>query len=652
MKIFTVMAVMAAAVIVTGAALAQDDGTVHPAKLDDDDITVLFEPPRVLAPEVTFLSEAPRIDGRLDGRLESLPVREFSRMSKSDPANPVGPVHYRLAYGTDFFYVYVEAPGEALAFRDRAYQNGDGFAMTLCLPTADDEPTEDFYVLACSAVKDSKLEWTRHIFWYYNVDTIFLRTSDDTQLEFAAENGRISFELYLPWKDIHPYHPWISDAIGFNLMFTQAIGEDERNRFKVYPGTVGRENSPRWYARLAFEEPEVTGDPQTFVSTDRGNVEEGQAAQAIAVTASAKAGTEVITTEAKQKEGDTSRENRAEFECRPGITRHQFEALPADLPQGDYVFNWNAQGNKGEIEVTVLPRFDREAFGRRLAAAKEKIAPGSYTTLEFKLDKVEGMLADLPSYEVATYERAACVQVEDQLSQMERGEDPYATKTGGLRRAFRSDLDNTLQPYVVRIPEDYQPDDTYPLLVFLHGSASTEADIMGFPFLSPGGMIEMGPFGRGRSNGFATPESQVDIAEAIEDVIANYPIDVNTIILTGFSMGGYGAYRTFYETPDKFKAVAVFSGSPDLGSSYAPGADPPNFLEEDSLKPFDSVPIFIYHGEKDRNVSFDRTLEVVDKLKAAGARVEFRFDADRGHQSPSDKTIKIYHEWLLGILQR
>ena len=652
MKILNGLAVMATVLLVAGAAPAQGDHAAHPAKLDHENTIVLFEPPRVLTPDVDFLSQAPAIDGRLDGGLERLPVREFSRLSKSDSSNSVEPAHYRLAYGTDFFYVYVEAAAEALTFRDRAYQNGDGFAMVLCLPTPDDEPTGDFYVLACSAVNDPKLEWSRHIFWYYNVDTIFKRTSDDTRLEFTAEGGKISFELYLPWKDVHPYHPWISEAIGFNLMFTQALGEKGGNRFKVYPGTVGSENSPRWYARLTFEQPEVAGDPQTFVSTDRGNVEEGQAAQAIAVTAAAKAGSVVVTTDAHQAEGDAASRNRAVYDCRRGITRHRFEALPADLPQGDYILQWTANGNNGEINVTVLPRFDRGTVERRLATTKKKMSPGSYTTLEFKLDRLEEMLADLPSYEVATYERAKCNQLEDQLSRAERGEDPYATTTGGLRRAFRSKLDNTLQPYVVRIPEDYQPENTYPLLVFLHGSASTEADIMGFPFLSPGGMIEMGPFGRGRSNGFATPESQVDIAEAIEDVIANYPIDTNTIILTGFSMGGYGAYRTFYETPDKFKAVAVFSGSPSLGRSYAPDVDPLDYLDQDSLKPFNNVPIFVYHGEQDRNVSFERTLEVVQKLEAAGARVEFHSDPDRGHQSPSDQTIEKYHAWLNGVLQR
>ena len=251
---------------------------------------------------------------------------------------------------------------------------------------------------------------------------------------------------------------------------------------------------------------------------------------------------------------------------------------------------------------------------------------------------------------MASAERRVFERVTEQLDRAYRGEDPYATVTGPLRRAFRSKLDNTLQPYAVRIPEDYDPHRECPLLVFLHGSASTETDILGFPYLSPGGMIEIGPFGRGRSNGFATPEAQTDIAEAIDDAIANYPIDTSRIILTGFSMGGYGAYRTFYETPEKFAAVAVFSGGPELGRAFAPDSDPPSFLLAESLEPFGGTPIFIFHGEKDLNVSYEQTLEVVEKLKAAGARVEFHSDPERGHEGPPERVIREYHRWLRLVL--
>ena len=53
---------------------------------------------------------------------------------------------------------------------------------------------------------------------------------------------------------------------------------------------------------------------------------------------------------------------------------------------------------------------------------------------------------------------------------------------------------------------------------------------------------------------------QEDIREAIADVCRHYPIDRSNIVLAGFSMGGYGVYRTHYETPGMYKALAVFCG--------------------------------------------------------------------------------------------
>ena len=76
--------------ILTGALTA-------PAKLESQQA----EPPRFLQPAVTFLQQAPRIDGKLDKGLD-LPVREFPEVRKEDPDNPTIPASYRLAYGTNF----------------------------------------------------------------------------------------------------------------------------------------------------------------------------------------------------------------------------------------------------------------------------------------------------------------------------------------------------------------------------------------------------------------------------------------------------------------------------------------------------------------------------------------------------------------------
>jgi hypothetical protein len=43
------------------------------------------------------------------------------------------------------------------------------------------------------------------------------------------------------------------------------------------------------------------------------------------------------------------------------------------------------------------------------------------------------------------------------MEKAEKGEDALARRTGFVRRAFLSKLDNILQPYTVKIPNDYDP---------------------------------------------------------------------------------------------------------------------------------------------------------------------------------------------------
>ncbi len=632
-----------------GATLSAADDRIEAAKLDDRNTIVLADAPRVLAPEVAFLPRAPEIDGHLDPELTDLSIRRFTRVWKSDPGNPMKDCHYRLAYGTDFFYVYVEAEAEGLTFRDRAFQNGDGFSLVIAVPRPDDQPTEEFYVLSCSAVDKPGLEWTRRIFWYYNVNTIFMRTGEETRLEFSAADGTIAFELFLPWKDVCPNHPWLSEEIGFNLRFVQAVGERGRNEYKVSPGTIGAENMPRWYARLRFEPPRLEEGAQTYVAPLRRNLAVGQSCRAVAATVAARPLTEQVTLEAQGRDQGATTRTEVSYACDPGLTRHELEAIGGQVPVDDYQLFWHTQqsADRGAWEVTVLPPFDADAMTARLRSARAALSPGSFTTIEFNIERAASLLAALPVYEVASDERRVLEQLEERLEQALRGEDPYAMQTGYLRRAFRSKLDQTLQPYLVRVPDDFDRGRTYPLVVYLHGSASDETDLMGHAFISRGNVIEVAPFGRGPSNGFVPEESQVDIVEAIEDVIANYPVDPGRIVLTGFSMGGYGAYRTFYAHPDRFRAVAVFSGG-----AHFRGESAPDFRDPQYLAPFRDMPVFVYHGEQDRNVSYAGALDVVAGLRAAGARLTFHSEPDKGHEAPGEAVIAAYHRWLDQVLER
>lgn len=317
-----------------------------------------------------------------------------------------------------------------------------------------------------------------------------------------------------------------------------------------------------------------------------------------------------------------------------------------------YIVNY-AQVNKETMSdnqnLTILPRFNKDEVYSLLKKSNKLLAPSSSSTIEFLLDEAGKKISGLKEYETCTQEFSNLVNALKYIDSVKIGVDPLINRTGFVRKAFRSKLDNTLQPYVVSVPADFDKSKKYPLLVYLHGSESYETNLPNY--LIPEGFIAVSPFGRGTSNAFTRDNAQEDIAEAIDAVREDFPIDDTRILLTGFSMGGYGVYRTYFETPQKYRAIAIFSGGPSLGKNYAKGLPAPDFMDEKNLIPFKGVPVFIFHGEKDRNVSFAVTKELMSKLEKIGAQVEFAFDTEEGHSAPTKPSLDKYFDWVKRIMK-
>lgn len=127
---------------------------------------------------------------------------------------------------------------------------------------------------------------------------------------------------------------------------------------------------------------------------------------------------------------------------------------------------------------------------------------------------------------------------------------------------YRSKVDRSAQPYVIILPEDYDPaaGKTYRLVVNLHGYyryACAIATIAGFPTREKernAGAITVNPFGR--ANNWFAWSAETDVWDVIADVKRRYPIDDNQIVLTGFSMGGGGTVNLALTHPGAFAAAA------------------------------------------------------------------------------------------------
>lgn len=601
--------------------------------------------------EINFLSKAPVIDGVLDESLQSLPLRKFTYISRIQ--NDVTPtVTYRIGYGTEFLYVYIKAEAKQLTYRDRAYQNGDGFLLLICKPPADNSASDEFYELACSAVNSPDKEWTRHIFWNYNVDRIFVPTSTDTKLEFTEGNGKIGFELLLPWTDVRPNHPWLSEGIGFNLSFCKAIEPNGQIWYQTVDDNSGAEFQKRKYELMRFQKPKLEGNPQTYVSFREGHITEGEDLGVEVVTLSNKSAKEniFITLESGER---ASVVDVLKYECTPGITKQEFKINSKQALEGAYLFRWKShnQISAGAMGLSILPKFDEDEFENLLQKRRDVLSNSSYCTMQFLTKELCERIKKLKVYETCRTERINILRLSRMINLVNSGVDPFENSFGFIRKAYRSKVDSTLQPYVVYLPENYDKSKKYPLMVYLHGSASDESNIHGVLGIIPKDFIAVGPFGRGKSNAYSRDNAQDDIAEVINAVSEDYSIDTARILLTGFSMGGYGVYRTFFETPNKYKALAVFSGGPNIGSRYAPVELAPDFTDEKNLSSFKSVPIFIFHGVKDLNVTLQATLDFASKMKKTGATIELQTEPDKGHEFPGISSIEKYMKWVEKVMK-
>lgn len=585
---------------------------------------------------IPFLSQRPQVDGRLDAGLDRLPVR---------PLEGPGPqAAARFAYGPDFLYVHLRSPQDALRCRDRAYQNGDGLLLVLAVPTADGSPTERFQVLGFSPQPRGARTWQHAFTWYRDRDLAMVPLERG---EFAAahQDGVLELEALVPWSELAPVHPWLSGPLGINLAFVRAEeGASARTLHLLVPdGRLMSEQSPRAYRPVRFEVPHP-GAGRWVAGPEQGCLAAGEPLRMRLAGFS-----EALDLQVVLRDGEGATLSRRTLRAVPSTAPQTVDlGLPLPPPGGITVAVEGA-GVRWTWGVTVLQPGGLDALRAELAAREGTLAPGAAATLAFRLQDAEARLARRRPEDSASGARRAIEALERDLHAAALGKDPFQDSAGLQRKAYRSALDRTLQPYSLRIPEGIQAGKRYPLLMFLHGSGQDDQGSLARP-RAPEGWFELAPKGRGTSNCFSAEQAQVDLREALEAVLREHPVDPSRIVLAGFSMGGYGVYRTAWERPGLFRGLAIFSGVPDLATRWL-GPGHPDFSDPATHGAFKGSRLFVFHGTADLNCPFQKTESLVQALRRAGAEVAFVTEEGKGHEAPSDATAVRFRTWLEEVVR-
>lgn len=196
--------------------------------------------------------------------------------------------------------------------------------------------------------------------------------------------------------------------------------------------------------------------------------------------------------------------------------------------------------------------------------------------------------------------------------------------------------------YLLYLPKDYKADgeQSFPLIFFLHGRGESNGPLSLVAKWGPPMMAERGdelPFiivspQCPREDSWASETQQKRLTELLDQVVDDHAVDEKKIFLTGLSMGGYGSWKMAAMHPQRFAAVAPVCG----------GGTP---ADAEKLK---SIPIWVFHGDQDRAVPFQKSVEMVDAIRAAGGTsIRFTSLENIGHNSWSAAyaTPELY-QWM------
>ena len=587
----------------------------------------------------------------IDGDLAEWTAREWFAVrmyASGQPHTPSADLDVKIASAFDSskFYLAVEALDDAIETVDRSWRYGDGFEFTL--------------------VTEEGVQRSSYVYQYafdeggagllFRNGEYLLSAVEGIEFEFRQHDGRVDYEIALPFELLKPFNPFIYAKAALNLIYADRDGgalntvmlSPDRN----YDTEATNVRAGRFFAFQTAEPQSTQGlpchagvsknffrDGETIelryaVQTGRSRQESGGTGQTTAQPRPTDGGTGQATAQQDGMrirarllaDGTQKLQAQQALDLQPGLNRGALPLRIGDVATGNYALRVHFEDASGNVvsewadDVFVLNQAEIERAKQGLAAFQNQAAlEASLSNLEVRFEWLDAFY-ERTGYEDISDLDAWWGDVVSLTSKLEEGEPAVFGSNTVKRYAHRSKIDDTLQPYSVFLPEGFNPDAAYPLLVFLHGSGVDEqtqmqglapiASALGFPLIAPKA--------RGLSDWYLGNSGE-DVFECIEHFLSLFPnLRRERIFLAGFSMGGYGTWRLGMLRPDYFRGLIVISGR----------------VRSDILNGIESLRdanIFVLHGAKDLAVPVDGARKAVEKLKALDANVRYIEVPEGGH---------------------
>jgi len=191
--------------------------------------------------------------------------------------------------------------------------------------------------------------------------------------------------------------------------------------------------------------------------------------------------------------------------------------------------------------------------------------------------------------------------------------------------------------YLLSLPDTYDKAGKHPVLIFLHGMGERGNNLDRVKVHGPPKIVVKSnttPFIIISPQCPKTEHWRVDkLSKLLDHILASTKADPQRVYLTGLSMGGFGTWAWAAKEPQRFAAAIPICG----------GGDPK------TARQLIKLPIWAFHGDKDRTVPLSRSQVMVDAIKTAGGtKAKLTAYPGVGHNSwrKTYSNPEIY-KWLL-----
>jgi predicted esterase len=601
------------------------------------------------------------IDGNLEDweGIKEIPIDLSTAGDKIEPSQDLA-VTARFTYDAKNFYAAVKAVDDVFEFPNRSWRYGDGLILTFLDPYQGNQ-SDRFCSFGFS------LEGEKPVKLVVNRDGVYFPPIDVRQIELKIvpneKDHVIFYELAIPFEYLVPFKPFLRERWGINLIYADK-DLNKRKLVLLYPDTGydtelsnKRKGTVFQFVNHIPKVPEIQMELNAFHFFN-----DAKKTVTLAVNSpEGRTGWQMRTILLGPGEENIPRSEM--FALKKGMNTLKFDLEEKDYATGPYDFSVGVLDDEGSLvfkedsRFFILNRAEFEHFQSKL----EKVEKGVLD------DKDEKYVKSLPTLEIRflwiteymekafPYEGISAIaewydEIKKLFERVDKGE-PALFPPGSIGRyAHRSDIDDTLQPYTVYIPRDYDERSPTPLFVALHGSGVNDisygfeiANLLVAARMRRGlpSMIMIAPQARGLSDWYLG-DSGKEVIECIHHIEALYNIDEKNIVLQGFSMGGYGAWRLSLLNPELFKAVVVQSGA----------ISPPPYLKgENILDLLDrgkGLEFLIVHGAKDNAVPVENARKAVQKLKELGIKHKY-IEVKDGFHTGYNKWDEIF-DWIRDVL--